>query len=134
MKKETQAAADDWNPPKVTVDGIHLAGASDLPANHRLRAEALVALGKKSDQDGIIGDELIADTAERLAAEAAAAAPAKPLAEQNAKELRATAKAESIAIPPKSTNAAIVGLIQADRDAKAAAQVPAPSSAEGTDQ
>jgi hypothetical protein len=87
MTEKTQAAAPpaDWNPAKVREeDGVHLAGASELPANHRLRAEALVALGKKTDPDGMIGDELIADTSKRLKAETRAsqdekaAAAAKP--------------------------------------------------------
>ena len=64
----------DWQPQRRRDDGIHLAGEADLPANHRLRAEALVAAGRKTDPDGIIGKRLIADTADRLKAEAAAAA------------------------------------------------------------
>lgn len=77
--KETDAASsNDWAPPAVRKeDGVQLQGASALPANHRLRAEALVAAGKEKDPDGIIGEELIADTKERLAAEAADA-PATP--------------------------------------------------------
>lgn len=68
----------DWQPPRHAADGIALAGASQLPANHRLRAEALVAAGKRKDPDGLIPDELIADTAKRLAAEAGETEQAPP--------------------------------------------------------
>lgn len=67
--------AAEWSPPKVREeDGVQLQGDSGLPANHRLRAEALVARGARSDPDGIISKELIADTAKRLQAEKAEAA------------------------------------------------------------
>lgn len=46
-------------------DGTFLAG--QFPLNHRLRAEALAASGAKSDPDGLIGPELIADAEKRLA-------------------------------------------------------------------
>ena len=46
-------------------------GHSGLPANHRLRAEALAAEGKRKDPDGLISDQLIADTAARLKGSAA---------------------------------------------------------------
>lgn len=73
MTKPKEGAAD-WEPQKSRADGVYLAGASELPANHRLRAEALAARGVKKDPDGIISEALIADTAERLKAEAKAAA------------------------------------------------------------
>lgn len=52
--------------------GIATEGASGYPHNHRLRAEAFVADGIETDPDGLISDELIADTRARLEAEAAA--------------------------------------------------------------
>ena len=50
-------------------DGTGIALENGLPINHRLRAEALVARGDATDPEGIIGDDLIADTADRLALE-----------------------------------------------------------------
>jgi len=116
----TKGQRDDWTPATPREDGVFLAG-DELPLNHRLRAEALVAAGATKDPAGIIAAELIADTAARLKAEAAAAAPAKPLDQQTGRELRATASAESVELPAKARNEAMVALIQAARDAKAAA-------------
>ena len=75
-KKTTAAPAaeSDFHVAHVRDDGVHLYGEGGLPLNHRLRAEALVAAGAAEDPDGLIGPELIADTAKRLAAEAAEAA------------------------------------------------------------
>lgn len=71
---DKQNSAAGWEGQKIREeDGVYLAGKSALPVNHRLRAEALVALGKTKDPDGIISEELIADTKKRLAAEAKAA-------------------------------------------------------------
>lgn len=67
-------APKDWQPQQVDEAGVYLAGESGLPVNHRLRAEALAKARRKSDPDGIITDELIADTADRLRAEREAAA------------------------------------------------------------
>lgn len=130
-KPDKATAAAEWGPQKVREeDGVHLAGRSELPANHRLRAEALVALGKHEDPDGIITDELIADTKARLKAEAAALAPADiPLAKQTKKQLAATARAETTALPAKATAAVMIAKIEAARAAKAAAEAaeaPAP--------
>lgn len=58
--------------PATDANGVALDRPEGLPINHRLRAEALVGLGLKTDEGGVVSDELIADTAERLAAEAKA--------------------------------------------------------------
>jgi len=75
-KKPAPAEAIDFHTAHVREDGVHLYGEGGLPLNHRLRAEALVAAGEKKDPDGLISPELIADTAERMAAETAEPAPA----------------------------------------------------------
>jgi hypothetical protein len=97
-KETTNDKRPDWLPQEQRKeDGVHLTGKASLPTNHRLRAEALALAGETMDPDGIIGDHLIADTAERLSLEAAAAGPVdKPLAEQSFAELKATAKAEGV--------------------------------------
>lgn len=58
-------------------DGVQLEGEALLPHNHRLRAEALAAKGRKSDPDGMISDELIADAADRVSRENAAESSAQ---------------------------------------------------------
>lgn len=58
--------------PATDKNGVALDAPGGLPINHRLRAEALVAQGLSTDEAGIIADDLIADTAERLANEAKA--------------------------------------------------------------
>lgn len=71
-------AASDGAPEFVQArrreDGVYLHGEGDLPLNHRLRAEALAVAGLEEDPEGLISEELIAGTAERLAVEAAVAA------------------------------------------------------------
>jgi hypothetical protein len=74
MSKDMTQGRADWQPQRRGEDGVYLAGDSGLPANHRLRAERLAATRRKSDPDGIIADELIAETATRLKAEASAEA------------------------------------------------------------
>jgi len=64
---EEERTSDDWSPQVVAEDGTHMTG--DYPTNHRLRAEALVKARRKHDPDGIVSDDLIADTATRLRAE-----------------------------------------------------------------
>jgi hypothetical protein len=73
----TEKTAQDWQEPDRAEDGTYLTGESKLPVNHRLRAETLVRAGKSEDPDGIIGTDLIADTAARLADEDKAAKAAK---------------------------------------------------------
>lgn len=57
-------APKDWAPATVTQDGVHLHG--EFPVNHRLRAEAIVKKGRKTDPDGLITEDFIAETAKRL--------------------------------------------------------------------
>lgn len=61
----TEAAAEEWSPPRL-AEKTGVALYDEFPANHRLRAEALVAAGKDKDPAGLITPELIADTAKRL--------------------------------------------------------------------
>lgn len=66
---------DASKPPAVREgDGVAMNGS--YPHNHRLRAEALVKAGRKSDPDKLITDELIEDTKTRLAAQTKADAKA----------------------------------------------------------
>ena len=58
--------AKTTKPPETRKDGVAM--EAGLPANHRLRAEALVANGKTEDPGGIISKALIADTKERIKA------------------------------------------------------------------
>lgn len=54
---------------ELADQGFAIQGA--FPANHRLRAEALVAAGLASDPDGIVADDLVTDARDRIAADAA---------------------------------------------------------------
>jgi len=56
---------EETAPPVIAKDGTAMDGK--FPHNHRLRAEALAKAGRKSDPDGMIEDDLIADAAARLA-------------------------------------------------------------------
>ena len=78
-------------------NGVAPEGASGLPHNHRLRAEALVSGGKSEDPDGVITPELIADTKERLAREESAAKP--KAARKPAPKRKAPAKPKVAEIP-----------------------------------
>lgn len=123
-------AAENWSPAKPREDGVFV-HADDLPINHRLRAEALVAAGAGEDPEGLIGSELIANTKARLEAEAeAAVALEKPLVEQTALQLRATASREGVALPSKAPRPDMIAAIEAARAATAAAA----ANSEGTDQ
>jgi len=62
---------DVWTPPATNEEGHALEG--EYPHNRRLRAEALAKAGKTTDPDGIVTDELIAETADRLEREDRAA-------------------------------------------------------------
>jgi hypothetical protein len=59
-----EAVSADWQPQQTDDSGVFLSG--ELPTNHRLRAEALAKARRKSDPDGLISDDLIADAADRL--------------------------------------------------------------------
>jgi hypothetical protein len=100
----------DWAPQKARdEDGVYLTGAAELPVNHRLRAEELVARGAAEDPDGIVSPELIADTAARLQAEAAAAqvkADAEAAAAQAEADAEAAAAAEARAADRAAARAA----------------------------
>lgn len=91
----------DWREQQRTKEGVHLAGKAELPANHRLRAEALVERKEAKDPDGIVTDELIVDTAERLEREATAAAEAaaaeKKAARQHTEEQAGESGADAAA-------------------------------------
>ena len=59
-KKETET-----KPPETDAKtGVAMAGKH--PLNHRLRAESLAKHNANSDPDGMVSDELIADTKKRL--------------------------------------------------------------------
>lgn len=75
--KAAPGETSDFHVAHVREDGVHIYGEGGLPLNHRLRAEAFVAAGEKKDPAGLISAELIADTAKRLAAEAAE--PSEPV-------------------------------------------------------
>ena len=67
-KSEVEATAPE-------IEGIATEGASELPHNHRLRAEKLVEMGETEDPDGLISADLIANTKDRLEREANAPEP-----------------------------------------------------------
>lgn len=69
MDATEREAAEVTAAPAMTADGVAMAG--DYPLNHRLRAEALADAGKSTDPDGLIADDLIAATADRLTRERA---------------------------------------------------------------
>jgi len=77
MTSKTQPHDADWKPAEPGKDGVYT-DEHQLPLNHRLRAEALAKAGKTKDPGGQVTAELIAATAARLEAEAAAKAAAKP--------------------------------------------------------
>lgn len=117
--------AAEHGPPMIEADtGIALDG--DYPVNHRLRAERLVAEGKTSDPGGVIGDELIADTATRMegdkraeAERLAAEEEANPPVNSNMRiaDLEKIATAQGIDISSASNNEQRVEMIDAARSA-----------------
>lgn len=79
MADEKDEALDTRPPVVDEATGVHMAGAEGkYPLNHRLRAEAMAAEGVTTDPDGLIGDDVIADAAKRLKADAKAAAIETP--------------------------------------------------------
>jgi len=121
---------DDAAPAPVELDAFTAELAAQgfaidggYPANHRLRAEALVADGKDADPDGIVTPELIASTGERVKAEAAeaetrerAAADAEaaaPNLKWSEKRLRDEAARRGVTVESDANKAAILAAIEA---------------------
>jgi hypothetical protein len=128
MSDKNQPSAEAWAPPEPRPDGVYL-DAHGLPLNHRLRAEALVAAGLNEDPGSLLEPERIAETAERLQAEAGVV---KPLGEQTKAELTETARREGLP-PPRASSGktAMIAAIEAAREAKAAQAAQAAQN-EGT--
>jgi hypothetical protein len=93
-----------------------------FPANHRLRAEALVAANLTSDPDGIIPDDLVTDARDRIAADAAALKEQQAAERKDAGEFKGVklpklvelANAEGIALTaPDDRDAVIVDIVAA---------------------
>lgn len=98
----------------------------NFPANHRLRAEALVGAGLAEDPHGHVTPELIAGTKERLEleakaakdAEAAAAKATNQLGRMKVEDLRDLAARETIEVPADADKPALVDAITAARAAR----------------
>jgi hypothetical protein len=96
---------------ELAEQGFAMHGA--YPLNHRLRAEALVDAGISSDPDGLIGDDLIVDTRDRVAAEAAALVAAKrELSDMKVAELRDLAVERGVNVEPNATKADLISALQ----------------------
>lgn len=107
-------ATEDWSPPKYDPEtGVYHDGDHELPINHRLRAEALVAAGETTDPGKLITDELIADTADRLDRER----KARPPVRENMKttDLERIAKNEGIDLTSANNNTERVAAIMTAR-------------------
>src|SRR5215213_4226322 len=115
----------EFSPPAIEADtGIALDG--EYPINHRLRAERLVRKGEESDPDGVISDELVANTKGRLEAEDRAAEVLKAEEEERNPPVRANmktadldkiAEAQGIDLSAAANNEDRVSLIEAARAA-----------------
>lgn len=115
-------------PPHQTEAGVAMIATAngEYPANHRLRAEAMARAGVTHDEDGLIGDDLIASTkdrleredaeADRVAAREAAAHPTVKATMLKA-DLITIAEAENVFVGDGDTNATIVANIEAARAA-----------------
>jgi hypothetical protein len=86
--------------PPATVEGTGVALYGAWPDNHRLRAEALARAGEEADPDGIISNDLIAETASRLEREDAAAAAARPAVSTSLRRETLDAIAEAEGLDP----------------------------------
>lgn len=116
--------AADWKPETIEEGtGVPLDG-DGLPVSHRLRAERLARDGKGSDPGGVITDDLIADTAKRVANEDKAADAAKAAelkanppvrANMRVDDLTSIATAEGVDMSAATTNAERVDAIIASR-------------------
>jgi hypothetical protein len=115
------AAAVDTAPPATTSAGVALHG--EYPLNSRLRAEAMADADVTTDPDGLITDELIAETRDRLAAERKADADAEeearraeaaaPSMKWSEKRLRDEATRLGLTLETDANKAAILAAIQA---------------------
>lgn len=113
MADEAAETAPAWSPPEQDpTTGIAL--YQGLPLNHRLRAEALADMGETEDREGLIPAELIADAAERLAADRAAEERNTPSMQWNRDRLVAhAATIPGLVIEGDATKAAILDAINA---------------------
>lgn len=121
---ETDAPAELNESTKILADA-GFGVVEGWPANHRLRAEAILKEGLSSDPTGAVTDEFIASTKERLAAEAKDAAsnpvpegPPVVKASMRKDALADIARAEGVAIEEGDTNQQMVDKITAARAAK----------------
>jgi hypothetical protein len=101
----------------------------DLPVNGRLRAEALARSGATTDERGIVSDELIAATkdrleredaeAERLAEEARKAEAQRPAVSTRLSldKLKEIAAGENVAVGENPDKSTLVDAIEAARAA-----------------
>lgn len=103
--------------PEALEEGTGVALTGDgLPVNHRLRAERLAAMGATTDDAGLIDDDLIANTSDRLAAEQAVADAVPTLDRMTKAELATVADGEGVDLSSASTKAEMVVLIEAARN------------------
>jgi len=111
--------ADDTpqtQPPAVDeATGFALQGG--FPLNARLRAEALADAGKTTDPEGLVDEDLIASTGERLIAERADAAKAEadatPSMDWTKERLLDEAATRQIPVEGNATKAQILDAINA---------------------
>jgi len=90
MDAKTEPSGHDvvTAPPKTDDAGIVQYG--QFPLNHRMRAEAMARAGVTTDEMGLIGDDLIAETVDRLKVEDEEAAAKVEAAERAKPSLRWT--------------------------------------------
>lgn len=88
-KTETETETVTLPPAMDAETGVAMDG--EFPHNHRLRAEAMARAGVETDEAGVITDELIAETVERLKRDDAAAAKADAAANKAGKRSSNTA-------------------------------------------